>query len=257
MSAGGASSEACPVCAGPVGNRPVYRLGRWSVHGCASCGHGVTRPVPTPEELQAIYDSEAYYDDRGMYRATLVAADHARARYLREHFGGASLLDVGAGVGALMAAAAEEGYEVTGTEISVAARRAARAHHGQEIRSGGFSLEQFAPGERFDVVTMFHVLEHMAAPLAALELARELLHPGGHLFIEVPNREAFGARFPGRTRRDVFDLPLHFHHFTLRSLTFALRRVGLEVESVRPSVPHVLDTLLGAASRGVRGVRGA
>lgn len=250
--AGGKGSAPCPICAGRVRRRAAYRRGRWRVHLCESCGHGVTRPLPTDAELRDVYESAAYFDVRGMRRNEVAPQNRIQAEDFRRRFGGETLLDVGAGLGARLAAASQVGYRVTGTELSEAACSAIREHFGLDVRPGGFLRSQFAPDERFDVVTMIHVLEHMREPVEALRLARDLLGAGGHIVVAVPNRRGFMARFPGRTRRDVFDLPLHLHHFTLESLTLAIRAAGLEPESTFVSIPKGIDRVLGWARHATR-----
>ncbi len=72
----------------------------------------------------------------------------------------------------------------------------------------------------FDVVTMWHVLEHLPEPVAALERAAELLAPGGRLIVSVPNNDSWQARLGGDDWLHL-DIPRHIYHFTPRSLTLA------------------------------------
>jgi SAM-dependent methyltransferase len=81
----------------------------------------------------------------------------------------------------------------------------------------------------FDVVTFFHVLEHLDRPEEYLRRARELLDPGGLLVIEVPNCAGIGFRLLGR-RHFCFDYPNHLLHFTPTSLERLLGRSGFRVE---------------------------
>ncbi|MBM3461100.1 MAG: methyltransferase domain-containing protein [Armatimonadetes bacterium] len=244
-----ASPAACPVCAAPPLPRPVFGQGPWRVMACRACGHGWTLPRPSDDDLRRAYGIGDYYADRGMPASVVRPDDRARAAGLRARFGGTRLLDVGSGPGTFLAAAAEQGYAVVGSEWSAEMAAHAARTFGVDVRSGPFGGGQFEADAYFDVITMHHVLEHLPDPLAALDLARRLLAPGGTLILEVPNRRAMAARFPGKARRDVHDLPVHLHHFTSESLRKSIAAAGFDTVEVTPSIPHLLQAALAFVSR--------
>ena len=250
----GPTGHICPVCSGPLGRAATYRQDRWGVFSCGECGHGVTIPAPEEQELQALYAQHTYFQERGMEAPAIRPADRVRAEVLRRQLGGRTLLDVGTGSGAFLAAAREVGYQVAGTEYSEVAAASARENFGLELRVGSFSAAQFEPGECFDVITMIHVLEHLGDPLEALALVRALLAPGGWAFIAVPNRMGLAARVPGPVARAVHDLPYHLNHFTPVSLRRALEVTGLVSVEAYASIPRPVERALAAASRVVRGL---
>lgn len=215
--------------------------------------------MPDEETLAGFYQTAAYYRDRGMDAVEVRRDDRLRAWALRARLGPGRLLDVGCGTGAFLAAAREAGFEVVGTELSRVAAETARGRFGIDVRVGPFVGKQFGGGERFDVITMIHVLEHMRDPAATLATARRLLVPGGVVVIEVPNRRAVAARLPGPGRRAIYDLPLHLHHFTPPSLRRLVEGSGLAVESVVAALPDVAVRLLGVGAwlAGLSGARGA
>src|SRR5208337_4886157 len=88
------------------------------------------------------------------------------------------------------------------------------------------------PEKYFDLVTLWHVLEHMPEPLAALQQVYRLLKPGGRIVIEVPNLASVEAHWLGRHWYHL-DVPFHFWHFTPRSLRTMALKAGFQVEAQR------------------------
>lgn len=222
---------------------------------CAACGHGLTEPRPSPEELQALYDREAYYGERGMEAPEDLAPHHELLDGLLPWLSGPSLLDVGAGTGGLLAAASQRGLRVTGTEYSREAAGHASARFGLSLRVGAFEEGQFGRDERFHGVTFIHVLEHLPDPAAALRLARGLLEPGGTVYVIVPNRASVAARFFPRESRRTYDLPYHLHHFTPASLERMIGAAGLDLVELWPSLPESARRVLGWAADAKRRMR--
>lgn len=250
-----ASGLGCPVCEGRLGARPAFRLGRWCVVTCTACGHGLTDPRPSPEELQALYDRDAYYGERGMEAPEDLTPHHALLDGLLPWLPGPSLLDVGAGTGGLLAAASQRGLRVTGTEYSREAAGHAAERFGLPLRVGAFGEGQFGRDERFHGVTFIHVLEHLPDPAAALRLARRLLEPGGTVYVVVPNRASVAARFVPREAHRTYDLPYHLHHFTPESLERMIGAAGLDLVELWPSLPESARRVLGWAAAAKRRMR--
>jgi SAM-dependent methyltransferase len=142
---------------------------------------------------------------------------------------GRSLLDVGSGDGDFLRRAKTAGYAVVGQEINPAAAASARAA-GLDVRLGPLEEAGFAP-QSFDAVRLWHVLEHVAEPLAILNTARALLRASGVLIVGVPDfdspaRRLFGAQWGG------LQLPFHRHHFNQTTLRRALTASGFRVRSL-------------------------
>jgi SAM-dependent methyltransferase len=130
-------------------------------------------------------------------------------------------LDVGCGSGAALGAARALGWRVAGIEMNEAA--AARARQFTEELYVGDILSAPIGAARFDVVTAFHVLEHLPDPVAALRRMLGWLDPDGLLVVEVPNAGGLGARLFGRAW-SALELPRHLFHFSPETLA---RTVGL------------------------------
>jgi SAM-dependent methyltransferase len=139
----------------------------------------------------------------------------------------AGLLDVGAGRGRFVAAAREAGYEATGIEPS-------SAREADHVSRASVEDAAFEPAS-FDVVTMWHVLEHLEDPGTAIDRVRAWLRPGAGLVVGVPNVASVQAALGGE-RWYHLDVPRHRVHFTPRGLEALLRSHGFAVVRTR----HVL-----------------
>lgn len=134
-----------------------------------------------------------------------------------------ALLDIGCGEGTFLEAAARRGYRVTGTE------RGAAAEHASTQLEVCASLEEARERAPFDVVTLWHTLEHFRSPRETLTMARSLLRPGGLVIAAVPNASGLQARVFG-SRWFHLDVPRHLFHFNPRSLERLLVETGLDVQ---------------------------
>jgi SAM-dependent methyltransferase len=137
--------------------------------------------------------------------------------------GAGRYLDVGCGSGGSLGLARALGWRVAGIEMDEAAAALARRFT-DELHVGDILTAPFAPG-RYDVVTAFHVLEHVPDPVA---VARRMLHwlaPGGLLIVEVPNAGGLGARLFGGAWSGL-ELPRHLSHFTPETLERVIDKAG-------------------------------
>lgn len=152
------------------------------------------------------------------------------------------LLDIGCWTGGYLERMTEVGWKVAGIELHREAAAMAREVAG-EIFVGELMSAPF-PDESFDVVTAFHILEHLDDPLAALRRIVSWVAPGGRAIIEVPNfgglgRRVFGSHWYG------LDLPFHISHFTPETLTGAIRGAGGQVIQIQHlSDPHYITRSL-------------
>ncbi|MFN9805422.1 MAG: class I SAM-dependent methyltransferase [Betaproteobacteria bacterium] len=190
------AATACTLCQSSDGTLVAVsdRHGKpLPVTCCAGCGLTYVDPIPTREELARFY-AERYRLEykqasqpavRHIYRAGKVALGRLRVASLLAD-PGTRALDCGAGCGEFTYLMSSRGYRMTGIEPNDGYREFARREYGVDLRAGTLDDVDFDSGE-FDLITMFHVLEHVPDPAAALRRLGSWLRPGGHLYIEVPN----------------------------------------------------------------------
>jgi len=162
-----------------------------------------------------------------------IAADNLDMRilFLRARPGG-RLLDVGCGNGSTLVTMRQMGWQGEGVDADPAAVEATRSH-GIEARVGTLESQHYAD-DSFDAVTMSHLIEHVADPVALVRECRRILRPGGHLAIATPNAGSIGhARFRERWRG--LEPPRHLVVFTAGALRRVVESAGLRVERFHTS----------------------
>jgi SAM-dependent methyltransferase len=225
------SGETCWVCGGATAAHPL--LGELGYECCGSCGF-VFRPGVQGSKLHAIYEGGAY-EDRGFADGYAVEKTieerrrNARVRvdYVRRFAAGGALLDVGAAGGAFVSEAGRAGFRSRGIEPSPAFARHARDVLGVDVADGRLEDAELEPAS-LDAITMWHVLEHVPDPVAALRTSAAALRPGGVLVAEVPNLESAAFAIMGTTWTHL-DPEVHLSQFTRATLVDALERAGLRV----------------------------
>jgi 2-polyprenyl-3-methyl-5-hydroxy-6-metoxy-1,4-benzoquinol methylase len=223
-------TTSCRLCGGAASADDV--LGGLGFERCAGCGF-VFRPAD-PDQLRDVYEGGAY-EDREF--ATGYAVDETiderrrnarvRVRYVRRFASGGALLDVGAAGGAFVLEAGMSGFRARGIEPSPAFAAHARESLGVDVTDGRLEDAQLEPGS-LDVITLWHVLEHVPDPVAALAICAHALRPGGLLVLEVPNLDSAMYSIMG-TAWTHLDPQAHVSQFTPATLSDALTRSGLRV----------------------------
>ena len=232
-------SSKCPHCQGAGA---VKRLSAqdfdtgsqdFDVLACPACGLLRTSPFLTGRELDAYYDSAYYGQGNNKFlpqlEKMLRALTRHRARRLLKRLPGhpgdaPRVLDVGCGRAVLLEAMAGLGAECHGLERE--GFDTADASSEVTLHRGAVDSLPFGPG-RFQLIILWHVLEHLEKPGEAIQQLADLLSPGGLMAIAVPNIDSLQARWFGA---DWFhlDLPRHLWHFSPQTLALLWRSAGLE-----------------------------
>lgn len=138
------------------------------------------------------------------------------------------LLDIGCAGGAFPCAANKLGFDVTGIEPASYLASAGRERYSLDIRDGFFDPRDFA-GERFQVVSLWDVLEHLDSPSAMLRNVHKVLEGDGLLILNLPMIDTLSARILGS--RWPFYLNVHLYYFTLESISKMLESTGYVLET--------------------------
>lgn len=221
------SPPKCSVCgtsdAAPYSTPVDYITGEpFTVVRCTHCGLVYVHPQPPVADLGRYYP-------QGHQQAKPAAYEQmdAKARVdFIEHFvepKQGCALDVGCGKGLFLQGLRERGWQVFGTELSEISSGHARSL-GLTVYTNTVENAPFEAGT-FDLITLFHVLEHLPRPQDTLATLFPLLRPGGTLLIEVPNIGSWYARFFGD---DWFhyDVPRHLFHFNPATLRRIISNAG-------------------------------
>ena len=217
----------------------------FTIQQCGACGFQFTNPRPAATSIGKYYESDAYVSHNSAAQG-LVNRVYKVARYftvrrkvalITKLNGGrpGQLLDYGCGTGHFLARAKQAGWQVAGLEPNDRARHDAAARVGQPILDAA-ALAGLAPGS-FDLISLWHVLEHVHALEATLSELITKLKPGGRLLIAVPNAESLDAQHY-RQNWASYDVPRHLYHFVPATMQRLLARHGLRVAQ---TLPLVLD----------------
>ena len=239
--------ESCPVCGGPdlpaklqVQDRSVSQE-TFTIAQCAGCGLQFTNPRPDAASIGKYYESAAYVSHNSAARG-LVNRAYRVARYftmrrkvalITKLNGGRAgrLLDYGCGTGHFLARAKRTGWQVTGLEPHAGARQDAAARVGQPILEAA-ALAALPPAS-FDVVTLWHVLEHVHTLQETVSQLVKSLKPGGYLLIAVPNPDSLDAQHY-RQYWAAYDVPRHLYHFVPATMRPLLAQHGLRLAQTLP-----------------------
>lgn len=220
----------CPGC----GCNSIRLVFEPDISQCASCGLLFRNPRPTQADIARSYDTGGTFSAWQDEEAARAPMWERRAAIIHRFKPGGHLLDLGTGDGRFLQLCRDLGYETSGTEISLAGAAYAQKR-GFDVRLGQI-LEIELPAESFDIITIWHVLEHVPNPGAVLRKAHSLLRPNGILAVAVPNEENFFVRRALHlgTTSSPFD-PLHFGgeihltYFRPATLQATLRSAGFEI----------------------------
>jgi 2-polyprenyl-3-methyl-5-hydroxy-6-metoxy-1,4-benzoquinol methylase len=213
------ASRDCPVC-GRSEAEAYLQKGELRLVRCRHCGMIYVNPVPGE------FASGEYYDRAGSdyyLSSAKLESDYAAVRFERElrlfrkHCQGGAVLDVGCSSGAFLFQLNQRFpgcYQTLGTDVSGPPLDYAESRGVPVIRDD--FLEQGLDGRKFEAVTFWAVLEHLAAPQQFLAKAASVLKPDGLCFVLVPNMKSLAARSLGARYRYIY--PQHLNYFTKATL---------------------------------------
>ncbi|MCK4911127.1 MAG: class I SAM-dependent methyltransferase [Thermodesulfovibrionales bacterium] len=228
--------DKCPLCGSTsFENRykNVKRFKRsYNVYECKGCGLGITHPFPGLDHLTGLYSSTSYRDKGGKrfiapVETVVRSLRTGRLNKIESLSTKGRMLDVGCGLGLMLALARDRGWEVVGLEFNNETAAPARKEFGLNVRTGRLSNNGFEKCS-LDVITFWHSLEHLEDAVDDVREAAKLLKPGGLLLLSVPNFESLQSRMSGPGWFHL-DVPFHLYHFSASNIKKLLKDAGLEV----------------------------
>jgi SAM-dependent methyltransferase len=217
----------CPFC-GESKSFPFHQEGSFQMVRCPSCQFIFLNPRPTGDSLFRFYQQYLPEEESSieswekMMKPVFYRAANLLGRYKRE----GRLLDVGTGFGFFLAEVKKKGWETVGVEISQKAMDYARGVLGLNIHPGPLEKIGF-PGNHFDAVTGFYVIEHLSHPMDFLRECHRILKPGGLLLLRYPHTtpiknllQLFGIQ------NRLYDLPAHLSDFSPKMIQRCLEGIG-------------------------------
>lgn len=262
----------CVVCGADDADR-LY-VGQDRLHGiegvfqlvrCRCCGLVYLRPRPSKKEIGRYYpdDYRAYTGDHdlgALARLTRRLGTEKKCKAVTGMRGKGEILDVGCATGQFLSMMRDKGWVTRGIEVSQYAALYAKEKLQLEVFPGELHEAGF-PEKQFDVVTMWHVLEHLHDPVATLVQVHRVLKDDGLLMVSVPNIECLQARIFGQFWAGL-DVPRHLYVFSPQTLERLFERAGFRLIRTRSffgsydaftlSLRFVIDERLGdSRAKGV------
>jgi len=196
-----------------------------------------TYPTPSLDVLGKYYESEDYISHTDskrtlfekLYHFVKVRAIKSKVALItKENSKRGNLLDIGAGTGDFLIEATNQGWTTIGYEPNASAKSLA------ENKGVVFTDDIFVlPNASFDVITMWHVLEHVPNLEEYIANLKRLIKPGGTIVIAVPNYKSFDANYYGRFWA-AYDVPRHLWHFSKTSIKRLFSDHDLKLFHVKP-----------------------
>jgi 2-polyprenyl-3-methyl-5-hydroxy-6-metoxy-1,4-benzoquinol methylase len=196
----------------------------------------ITFPKPSIEKLPSYYESEDYISHTDgkrtlferMYHLIKNIALKNKVKLINAQSEKGTLLDIGAGTGDFLVVAKKEGWQTTGIEPSEKAKGIA-VNKGVKFAESLSSLEN----NSFDIITMWHVLEHVPNLEEYIIELKRLLKPTGTIVIAVPNFKSFDAQYYGKFWA-AYDVPRHIWHFSKTGIEKLFSEKELRLVEVLP-----------------------
>ncbi|MCZ8089311.1 MAG: class I SAM-dependent methyltransferase [Flavobacterium sp.] len=196
----------------------------------------ITFPKPSLEKLPSYYESDDYISHTDgkrslfekMYHFVKGIALKKKLKLINSQSQKGKLLDIGAGTGDFLAVANSDGWQTVGIEPSTKAKEIA-------IKKGVNFAQDFASLESnsFDIITMWHVLEHVPNLEEYISELKRLIKSSGTIIIAVPNFKSYDAKYYGEFWA-AFDVPRHLWHFSKTAIQKLFAKQNLKLVEVLP-----------------------
>jgi SAM-dependent methyltransferase len=233
----------CPICGGAqfkdflVCQDYTASQEKFNLSSCTRCNFVFTNPRPDADSIGRYYKSDSYISHTGtrkgflnfLYLQVRQYTLRWKIRLLQKYKQTGSLLDYGCGTGEFLSTCRKNGFQITGVEPSDEARRKAESLLGLSIHT---DITQIS-NKKFDIITLWHVLEHVTDLRENLIVFKSLLNQQGILVIAVPNRESYDAALY-REHWAGYDVPRHLSHFSRENMAMLLHDMDFSLLAIKP-----------------------
>ncbi|MEN9917933.1 MAG: hypothetical protein RL662_369 [Bacteroidota bacterium] len=238
--------DSCPVCSKTSSKKNLdcqdYLVTQrtFSVYRCSECGFGFTQDFPSENEISAYYDAPEYISHtdtqkgfiNSLYHLARKIALKSKTKLIHKYAPDTTgkLLDIGTGTGYFLNAMCQKKWIVTGIEKSEPTRQYAKQKFGLNIQDSEYLFS--IPQKTKDVITMWHVLEHIEKLNETMEQLHSVLTDKGALIIALPNKKSFDAEHY-KEFWAAYDVPRHLWHFSPDDFAWFADRHHFRIEKMK------------------------
>ena len=233
------NKQVCGIC--NFSNYTLLFKGQWGeksykIVRCQNCGLVYTSPFPdSSEKRYEDYQHKRYLDNKKLYLSHYKLVLKEILLFKK----GGRFLEIGCSVGYLLELAKEIGFKIDGIELSKSAVQAANKLLGDRVRNCLLEEAQFSD-DYFDVVAMYHVLEHVLDLDKTLKEIKRVLKRSGILFIGGPNFDNWISRLGKSKWRGLRPME-HVWHFEILTITNLLEKNGFQIVKSKTLGPNIIN----------------
>ncbi len=233
--------DTCPLCnskkIGLTLATEDYSISRdpFEIYVCPDCDFHFTQNAPAPDAIAPYYKSDVYISHSDTKEGLVNRLYHAardlmlkkKRKLVQNLTTGKRLLDIGSGTGYFLNHMQENGFKVVGVEIDSDARAATLKNFKIKVNPPETLLEQKLT-EKVDVITLWHVLEHLHDMDGYMQSMYRQLNDNGVVLIAVPNHKSYDAQHYGK-HWAAYDVPRHLWHFSPATVARLADKNGFKV----------------------------
>jgi 2-polyprenyl-3-methyl-5-hydroxy-6-metoxy-1,4-benzoquinol methylase len=233
--------KTCDVCNSPLifflETKDHFHSGeKFILLKCEECKLVHTHPVPSPEDMPTYYASDKYISHNSrklnlftaVYKLIRRISIKNKFNLITVYQSHPNIFDYGCGTGNFLKYCKDRGYPVTGVEPNEAARHTASMILNQPVLPKLSSLVR-----TYNVITLWHVLEHLHDPTETLKSLIKHLDNKGILIIAVPNYDSWDAHHY-RSLWAAYDVPRHIHHYNQKAMDSLVNKLGMKIVKKHP-----------------------
>lgn len=214
---------------------------QFDLYRCNNCSFLFTNPRPAAAEIGPYYQSDRYVSHAGskdnfsfMYKVYDVVRDYSinqKLKHIKQYQPTGKLMDLGCGLGYFLdGVVKDKTFDAVGVDVSQEAVDYVKAKFGHNVKNES-ELDSFDEAS-FDIITQWHVLEHVHLLNERMQQLKRLLKPTGTMFIAVPNSNSWDAKHY-KEFWDGYDVPRHLYHFNQKSFNLLMQKHGFEVTETK------------------------
>ena len=237
--------QSCPTCQA-VDFKPfldvkdLFLTGElFSLNQCNQCSLVFTNPRPPEKDASRYYQSEEYIShsntNKGLvnqlYKLVRNYSLQRKVKLVKKYIPSGQALDIGCGTGHFLDQLSKNDFAVQGVEPGKEARQFARQQFNLSVESNLDNL--LLKSERYQVISMWHVLEHVYSLDSYIARLKELLAHDGLLIVAVPNPESYDAKSYGEFWA-AYDVPRHLYHFSQKSILHLFSKHQFDLIEIAP-----------------------